>query len=129
MRLTHIFLCLLPVAAFADELPLRVTSAQPVAVAGTPLTLQLTDVVDERCPPDVDCYWEGIVLVTVQVVNGANDPVMVTLCNLCEHHRQQARIGSYTLTYVQLDPSKADLATLGRAPILSDYHLTIALTD
>jgi hypothetical protein len=128
MRIIALLFCLLPMAGFANEEPLRITSAAPTAVAGTTLTLQLIDLVDQRCPDDADCYWEGMVQAKVQVVDGTNAPITITLCNLCEGADADATVGPYTITLGYLYPSKHELAMFGRPAILADYSLSLDVT-
>ena len=110
-----------------DPLPtLSLTGGAGVTVPKTGHRLLLTGLVDQRCPAQVDCYWEGMIRaeITVMPANGAAQQII--LCNLCDDGTRDATVAGLTISLVGLAPSTEDLARLGRAPLLTDYTLTVA---
>lgn len=103
---------------------LTLPGGAPVAVPDTDITLTLTEVEDQRCPAEVDCFWEGMIRVHLTV----STPVAkqeILLCNLCDNATDLAAAAGVRFGLIGLDPSTGDLAKLGRAPVLGDYRLTV----
>jgi hypothetical protein len=92
------------------------------------VTLLLTKIDDARCPPDVECYWEGMIRAEITVMTARSEAVQIVLCNLCDDGQGLVTVAGLTLGLVGLAPSTADLAKLGRAPLLTDYALTVNYT-
>jgi hypothetical protein len=105
------------------EVTLR--GGQEQAVPDTGITLLLTGITDQRCPPKVDCFWEGMIRAEISVADGA-ETQQIVLCNLCDDGTRSATAAGLTLTLVSLAPSTDELAKLGRAPVLADYALTVS---
>lgn len=110
------------VPGFADVLTLQGGKGQ--LVPGTGVTLLLSGVTDQRCPGEVDCFWEGMIRAEI-TVSTAMTVEEVVLCNLCVGASDLATAGGLALGLVSLAPSTGDLAALGRAPELRDYGLTV----
>jgi hypothetical protein len=104
------------------EVTLRGAEARTIPETG--VTLQLTGITDQRCPPEVDCFWEGMIRAEIAVTSAAGTEEIV-LCNLCEGATDLATAGGLTIGLVGLAPSTEELAKLGRAPVLGDYLLTV----
>ncbi len=124
------FLCLLTTPVAAETL--RLTGGTPTSVPGTAVRIILTEVQDQRCPPDVDCFWEGMMRVSLNLyddLHRARPNFYIVLCNLCEGVTRERTIDGLTLSLAGLEPSTADLAALGRPPRLEDYTalVTVAL--
>lgn len=105
------------------EVTLRGGEAQ--AIPDTGVTLLLTRIDDQRCPADVDCYWEGMIRAEITVLGPQDDQQQIVLCNLCEDGTGLATAGGLTIGLVSLAPSTEELAKYARLPILSDYELTV----
>lgn len=125
MLRTAALLCLLAAPVPADTLRLR--GGTPTPVSGTALSLTLTDVQDQRCPPEVDCYWEGMIRLTLTVAPTGGTVETVVLCNLCDGATREATVAGHILSLTGLDPTTADLAALGRAITLADYTAIVAV--
>jgi hypothetical protein len=111
----------------ADPLPnIVLKGGEGQMVGDTGLTLLLTEVTDQRCPPDADCYWEGMIRVEITVMPLKGPLQEIVLCNLCDDAERSARIEGVEFTLLGLAPSKEDLAKLGRDALLTDYSLTLA---
>jgi hypothetical protein len=93
-------------------------------VLGTDITLLVTQVDDARCPPDVDCYWEGMIRVELTVSTPTSQEEIV-LCNQCDDGGYTAEAAGRRFGLVALAPSTEELAKLGRAPVLGDYLVTV----
>jgi hypothetical protein len=94
-------------------------------VPDTGVTLLLTGITDQRCPPDVDCYWEGMIRAEITVMTQEQEATEVVLCNLCDDGAGLVTVVGLTIGLVGLSPSTEELAKLGRAPLLTDYVLTV----
>jgi hypothetical protein len=105
------------------EIILKGGEAQVIPDTG--VTLLLTRVDDSRCPADVDCVWEGMIRAEITVTTAASDPTQIVLCNACDDASGLASVAGLTIGLVSLSPSKVDLAKLGRAPLVTDYELTV----
>jgi hypothetical protein len=103
---------------------LTLTGGTAARVPDTEVVLQLTGITDQRCPADVDCYWEGMIRAEI-TVTAASGPVPIVLCNLCDDATGLATAAGLTFGLVGLAPSVEDLAKLGRAPVPADYRLTV----
>jgi hypothetical protein len=128
MRLILALLCLLPLAAFANEEPLTITSTTPTADTGSSLTFQLIALTDQRCPANVDCYWEGMIRAEIAVTEWNADPVTIILCNMCDDGTNEAKVAGHTITLGRLSPTMEDIATFGRPAILADYRLALTVS-
>lgn len=104
---------------------LTLKGGEGVTVPDTALTLLLTGITDQRCPPEVDCFWEGMMRAEITVMTPSTDLAQIILCNLCDDGSRSATVAGLTIGLVSLAPSTEDLAKLGRAPQLTDYELTV----
>jgi hypothetical protein len=117
-------------SAQAEGAPGQQVSApggRAVTVPGTDLTLTVVDVLDQRCPPDIECYWSGPIRVELDVARGATDPQRIVLCNLCDGATDIGHTGRFTFLFRDLMPSKGDVVALGRAPQLADYTVVLVV--
>ncbi len=109
--------------AVADDL--RIGGGQTVALPGTQAMVTLTDVQDQRCPADVDCYWEGMMRVELTTADGA----LIVLCNLCEGAGREAMVAGRVVSLVGLEPGRDVLDPLGRLIGLNDYTVVLAVVE
>lgn len=107
----------------SPQIVLKGGEGQVVSDSG--VTLLLTRI-DERCPAGVDCYWEGMIRAEITVMPPKGELTEIVLCNLCDDGERSATVAGLILTLMELAPSTAELAKLGRAPLLTDYALTLA---
>jgi hypothetical protein len=126
MLRTFALLCLLASPALTETL--RLTGGTPTAVAGTDITLTLTEVQDQRCPADVDCYWEGMIRLTLSVASASGPAETIVLCNLCDGATGTATVAGLTLAFETLTPTTAELARKARLPVLADYTAILTVT-
>ena len=105
------------------EMTLKAGEAQVIPDTG--VTLLLTGITDQRCPPDVDCFWEGMIRAEITVTTAKPGVTQIVLCNLCDDGSSLVTVEGLTLGLVSLAPSTEELAKLGRAPVLADYALTV----
>lgn len=105
------------------EITLKGGEAQVIPDTG--VTLLLTKIDDARCPPDVECYWEGMIRAEITVLTTKPELLQVVLCNMCDDGQGLVTVAGLTIGLVGLAPSTEELAKLGRAPLLSDYALTV----
>jgi hypothetical protein len=131
MRLALATLALIGLATAAQpltpqlhpEITLKGGEAQEIPDTG--VTLLLTRIDDARCPPEVECYWEGMIRAEISVMTTTPEPVQIVLCNLCDDGEGLVTVAGLTLGLVGLAPPTEELAILGRAPVLTDYALTV----
>ena len=95
-------------------------------VPDTGATLLLSDITDQRCPSNVECFWEGMIRAEVTVTPPTGAATEIVLCNLCDDGSRSATVAGLDLTLVALSPTKDDVGALGRDPLLADYALTVA---
>jgi hypothetical protein len=110
--------------------PLRLPGGMSTAVPGSGLSLTMTKVQDQRCPPDVDCFWEGMIRLEMTLSHDLPDGPpdhLIVLCNLCEGATREATVAGLTFALQGLDPSTADLAALGRTVKLTDYTALVTV--
>ena len=130
MRLALATLALIGLASAAFPLTPKIypqitlTGGEAQAVPDTDITLLVTKVDDARCPPDVDCYWEGMIRIEITVSTPTTKQDIV-LCNLCDDARDLADAAGLTFGLIGLAPSTEELAKLGRAAELGDYLVTV----
>lgn len=103
---------------------LTLPGGEPVAVPDTDITLTLTEVEDQRCPAGVACVWEGMIRLRLTVSTPTSKQEIV-LCNQCDNANDLANAAGLTFGLIGLAPSTDELATLGRAPELTDYEATV----
>jgi hypothetical protein len=131
MRLALATLALIGLASAAQPLTpklypeVTLRAGEEQAIPDTGVTLLLTGITDQRCPPDVDCYWEGMIRAEITVLGPRDDQQQIVLCNLCEDGTGLATAAGLTIGLVSLAPSTEELAKYARPPILSDYELTV----
>ena len=89
----------------------------------------LTGVTDQRCPPDVLCYWEGTIRLEIKVQPTQGESRTVILCNLCDDGGRTAALPGMVLRLEGLEPSTAELARKARLPVLQDYTASIAISE
>lgn len=127
--LTLACLALAPGPALAlsvEALPhLTLRGGEGTAIPDTGITLLLTKVEDSRCPGDVDCVWEGLIRAEITVLSPTPDLIMIVLCNACDDASSLATVAGMTIGFVSLSPSMAELAKLGRPPLVTDYEVTV----
>lgn len=130
MRLALAALAVVGLASAAFSLTPKIfpeitlTGGEAQAVPDTDITLLVTKVDDARCPPDVDCYWEGMIRVELTVSTETSKQEVV-LCNQCDDGAYTAEAAGRKFGLVGLAPSTDELAKLGRAPELADYLVTV----
>lgn len=105
------------------EITLRGGEGQVVPETG--VTLLLTRIDDQRCPPDVDCFWEGMIRAEISVTAETQELTQIVLCNQCDDGEGLVTVAGLTIGLVGLAPSTEELVKLGRAPLLTDYELTV----
>ena len=102
-----------------------------VGVDGPGLRLMLTEVTDQRCPSQYDCYWEGLIRAVILVTSDAHGAQYVVLCNLCDDGGREAVVAGYRLTLDRLEPEHAVIeqldSQLGRAVLLADYTVVVTI--
>lgn len=131
MRLPLAALAVIALATAAHPLTpqllpeLTLTGGAAQVIPDTGVTLLLTRVDDARCPPGADCYWEGMIRAEISVLAPKAERRTIVLCNLCDDATGLATVAGVTIGLVGLAPSQEDLARLGRAPLLTDYELTV----
>ena len=94
-------------------------------IPDTGVTLLLTGITDQRCPPEVDCVWEGMIRAEITVLTASQELTGIILCNQCDDGEGLVTVAGLTIGLVGLAPSTEALAKLGRAPLLTDYELTV----
>lgn len=133
---------LLPAALALAALPLSLAAEAPVVEARrlllpgdrevidpvTGAAFTLTAVADQRCRPDVLCYWEGTIRLEIEVRLAPDDSRKVILCNICADGRRTADLPGMVLRLEGLEPSTEELARRARLPVLQDYTASIALS-
>ena len=105
------------------EITLRGGEGQVIPDTG--VTLLLTGITDQRCPPEVDCVWEGMIRAEITVMTASQELTGIVLCNQCDDGEGLVTVAGLTIGLVGLAPSTEALAKLGRAPLLTDYELTV----
>ena len=96
------------------------------AVPDTGATLLLSDITDQRCPSNVECFWEGMIRAEITVTPATGAATDIVLFNLCEDGSRSVTVAGLDLMLVALSPTKDDVGALGRDPLLADYALTVA---
>lgn len=110
-----------------DALPeVTLRGGLATTLADTGATLLLSDITDQRCPSNVECFWEGLIRAEITVTPPTGAAMDIVLCNLCEDGSRSATVAGLDLTLVALSPTKDDVGALGRDPVLADYTLTVA---
>ncbi len=131
MRLPLAALALIGLATAAQPLTtklypeLTLKGGEGQVIPDTGVTLLLTRVDDQRCPADVDCFWEGMIRAEITVMTAKPELTQIVLCNQCEDGEGLVTVAGLTIGLVGLAPSTEELAKLGRAPVLTDYALTV----
>lgn len=131
MRLPLAALALIGLATAAQPLTtklypeLTLIGGEGQVIPDTGVTLLLTRVDDQRCPADVDCFWEGMIRAEITVMTAKPELTQIVLCNQCEDGEGLVTVAGLTIGLVGLAPSTEELAKLGRAPVLTDYALTV----
>lgn len=131
MRLALATLALIGLASAAHPLTTKLypeitlKGGEGQVIPDTGVTLLLTGITDQRCPPGVDCFWEGMIRAEITVMTAKQDLTQIVLCNQCEDGEGLATVAGLTIGLVGLAPSTEELAKLGRAPLLTDYVLTV----
>lgn len=131
MRLPLAALALIGLATAAQPLTtklypeLTLKGGEGQMIPDTGVTLLLTRVDDQRCPPEVDCYWEGMIRAEITVMTPKQELTQIVLCNQCADGEGLVTVAGLTIGLVALAPSTEELAQLGRPPLLTDYALTV----
>lgn len=131
MRLPLAALALIGLASAAQPLTTKLypelvlKGGEGQMVPDTGVTLLLTGITDQRCPAGVDCFWEGMIRAEITVMAPKPELTRIVLCNQCEDGEGLVTVAGLTIGLVGLAPSTEELAKLGRAPVLTDYDLTV----
>jgi hypothetical protein len=125
-KMMMVLVLLLPGSVMAGGTELRVDAAHAVAVPGTDATVMLHAVQDVRCPSTVDCVWEGLIRVELAITDGRAREVIV-LCNACDEAGRAAVVAGRRVTMMRLEPGRDVLDVLGRAAVLDDYTVVLAV--
>lgn len=133
MRLAPLAFALAAALPAAAETPpgariLALPGDREVVDPVTGAAFTLTAVADQRCPPDVLCYWEGMIRLEIEVRLAPDDSRKIILCNICADGRRSADLPGMVLRLEGLEPSTAELARRARLPVLQDYTASIALS-
>ena len=83
-------------------------------IPDTGVTLLLTGITDQRCPPEVDCVWEGMIRAEITVLTSNQELTGIILCNQCDDGEGLVTVAGLTIGLVGLAPSTEELAKLGR---------------
>ncbi len=127
--LTVLFFILGLTPALAETAPaidLVIEAGSEVPLPGSDSTIRLTGVQDSRCPSAVDCYWEGLIKITLTLTDASGTLHDIVLCNMCDDARGDAVALGQRIALVRLEPGRDVLDHLDRPVTLSDY--TVALT-
>ncbi|SEH59892.1 hypothetical protein SAMN04489835_1868 [Mycolicibacterium rutilum] len=115
-----------PVTAALDQ-PFVLSGGQEAALAGTPLRLRFTEVLeDSRCPTEVECVWTGQARLTVVADTGRPSTLEFNTNPAPGQNRQSIRTDGYLVTLQALDPYPR---TPDDAPALPDYRATLVVRD
>lgn len=125
----------LAVPAWADDLTLAVTGGTPLILPeggvlgldGPGVELEIIAVTDQRCPSDIECYWEGMIRVELTVTSGDIVDTLI-LCNACDDGHRDGAAAGYAFTLFRVDPARDALLRLDRMPVPSDYTLLLTVT-
>lgn len=122
----------LAVQALADTATLALPGGQEVSlpagqVPGPRLRLFLNEVTDQRCPPEYDCYWEGLIRAVLLVNSDAHGAQYVVLCNMCEEGAREAVAAGDVIGLDHLEPDHTVIEGLGRAVVLADYTVVVTV--
>ena len=101
-----------------------VVHGQRTAIPGEPLTLELTDVNDSRCPRDVQCVWAGHATVTLRVSQGGLAAESLVIGSYAPAHMglpAAATLGPYRFYLTGLTPAPVQAGPLP----LSRYRATV----
>ncbi len=113
--------------AQAEVTEISVTSHAATLLSGTDVQLRLSDVQDVRCPSTVDCYWEGLIRVELQVKAPGAPAQTVVLCNACDGATRTGTAAGQTFTLLRLEPGREVLDPLSRLVMLADYTVVLAV--
>ena len=119
----------------AEEVVLAVSGDETVilpaggvlGLEGPGLSLQLVEIVDNRCPSAADCYWEGLIRAVFRVNNDAHGAQVLVLCNLCDDGSRDGAVPGYVLSLVRMFPDTAQIEALGRAAVVADYTVVFTV--
>jgi hypothetical protein len=131
MRLALATLALITLASAAQPLTpklypeVTLKGGEAQVLPDTGVTLLLTGITDQRCPPKVDCFWEGMIRAEITVTTPEQELSEIILCNQCDDGESLVTVAGLTIGLVGLAPSIEALAALGRKPVLADYELTV----
>ena len=131
MRLALAILALIGLASAAQPLTpklhpeITLKGGEGQVVPDTGVILLLTGITDQRCPPEVDCFWEGMIRAEITVMAETQELTQIILCNQCDDGQGLVTVAGLTIGLVGLAPSTAELAKHGRPPLLTDYELTV----
>ncbi len=117
--------------AMADTVPepalLVIEADSVVQLPGSNATIRLTGVQDVRCPSDVDCYWEGLIKITLTLTDAEGTLHDITLCNMCDEATREALALGLRITFTRLEPGRNVLDDLNRPVQLSDYTVFVTV--
>ncbi|MEB3358036.1 MAG: hypothetical protein VKK04_15015 [Synechococcales bacterium] len=103
---------------------LTLQSDQPVVVEPSQMELTLVDVVDSRCPTDVQCVWGGGITITLAVQSAETPRQQVELSRLPGQEPESQSISGVTLSLVDVTPHPRS----NRTPSPEDYTATIRVS-
>jgi hypothetical protein len=107
----------------------RLAGGQTITLKNPDLSLTFSEVTrDQRCPPTLNCFWEGPYAVRLTVKVQGKAPIDVTLCNVCDEAKKDARVAGRTVALQALEPATDVLAALGRPARVTDYTVVLRLS-
>lgn len=114
-------------AALAKTTEISVPGGSAVYLPDAETMVLLSAVQDVRCPSTVNCVWEGMIRVELELAVPGDRPEIVVLCNACEGAARTADYGRYTLTLLRLEPGRVVLDPLNRLEELRDYTVILGV--
>ena len=99
-----------------------------IGVAGPRMVLTLTRLDDQRCPSQVDCYWEGMIRAVIAVTVDGQGKTEMILCNLCGDGGRTGAVAGYVLRLERLEPEVTVIEALGRVAVLTDYTVLVTVS-
>jgi len=114
-------------ASLGDAVPLGmpfpIQIGQTVEIASEDIAITFRQVTeDSRCPVDVECFWAGQAVIDVEVARQGSSLGSFSLTLGQDEQAAQARVSSYTITFVELDPIPDT-----RIPSPPDYVATLSV--
>jgi hypothetical protein len=120
-------LALILAAPVWADTTLQIKGGETRLIPGTDLAVRVIHILDQRCPADLECYWEGMIEVHLALIEPDLEPMEVILCNACEDGPNTTSQGGVTLMLKALSPARTVLDKLGREPVLGDYSVDLSV--